>query len=154
MHVQYKGEFREDKAGLTGEESVTYPNQHQEQDQADKEAPGNEPLFYRQQRLSFHPLNFFRYFRLVVGHNRNIALRCRQGWFDSMEEQPRNCQTDPQDESKQAEDINRGKTRDPFLPQVSKIRCYANRKESEDEEEHSERVGSCTESLGKGKMSL
>src|SRR5690349_25087189 len=54
--------------------------------------------------------------------------------FHAAEEQPGNQQPDPDDESEQAHEVNRGETPDALLPEFLEIRGHPDRKEGTDEE--------------------
>ena len=101
----------------TGKEFVAQPDQQSKQNDAEEQTAGNQFFLHGQERLILHLLQLFGKF-WFAGHR---ILTGRQGRLHTVEEQPRDDQADPNDESKQTNQINRRQTSDPFLPQLLEV---------------------------------
>src|ERR1700733_12935847 len=94
--------------------------QRHEQHDADAEAPADELVLDRQHRLILRAVQFVLELRLSHGASnlvnavRRLACQRRR---DATEEEPGDQQTDPDDETEQAEEIDRGELAESFLPQ-------------------------------------
>src|SRR5215471_18790851 len=88
-------------------------------------------------------MSLFQYVLVLVLRGvrlRSLAL-ARQWWRDAAEEDPGDQEADPDNETEQAEQIDRGEFAKPFLPERLEIRQHADGEESQNEEDDAKRVG-------------
>src|SRR5450759_17445 len=106
-----------------------------DQKQAQQNAPHNQLLFDRQQRLVAHAPEFFGDLRLW--HNSPL----HQWRHHAMEKDPGHRQPDPDDEAEKAEDVDHRQLSNTLFPQFTKVGHDTDGKESHDKENAAEDIG-------------
>src|SRR5207247_6863316 len=96
----------------TGKEFVAQPDQQSKQNDAEEQTAGNQFFLHGQERFKLHLLQLFGKF-WFVGHR---VLTGRQGRFHTVEEQPRDDQADPTNESESTKEKDRDKATDTSIP--------------------------------------
>ena len=138
LHIQEKVSFSLACSVATGKQILAQPVQEKERADTNTDAPADQAELDREERLILHLFHFLRQFCWLV--HKSPSLLGNNWRFDTVEKEPGNEKTDPDNKAKQADTVDSRQFADPLLHQFLEIGNQADGKKAEQEKEAPEDI--------------